>query len=199
VREYDLIAGWYASERVDETGDGTGVPEVAALASSLAPGALVLDIGCGNGVPLTRAVLRAGHRVIGLDSSGEMLARFRRNCPDTPAVRGAVHACPFAAAAFEAAVAWGVLFHLDRDDQIKAIAHVGRVLKPGAPFLFTSGDVDGAVPKEDLMNGVAFRYWSFTKDAYRSILADHGLTLVGFHEDAGRNGYYLSTKRENGK
>jgi SAM-dependent methyltransferase len=123
VREYDLIAEWYASERADQT----GVPEVTALASSLPRGARVLDVGCGNGIPITRALLSAGHGVVGVDSSTEMLARVRRNCPDP-------------------------------NDGTRAIASVSRILKSGAPFLFTSGDVDGFDGKEDTMNGVVFRY-----------------------------------------
>jgi 2-polyprenyl-3-methyl-5-hydroxy-6-metoxy-1,4-benzoquinol methylase len=66
MREYDLIAEWYASERVDAT-DGNGVPEVMALAASIRPGGRVLDIGCGNGVPsitaeLSSFIRRQGHR-----------------------------------------------------------------------------------------------------------------------------------------
>ena len=84
MREYDLIAEWYASERVDET----GVPEATALASSIPLGSLVLDVGCGNGIPITRALLSQGHRVTGLDSSSAMLAQFRQNCPEAFAIRG---------------------------------------------------------------------------------------------------------------
>jgi SAM-dependent methyltransferase len=138
AREYDLIAEWYASERVDQT----GVPETAALASSIPYGSRVLDVGCGNGIPLTRALLRAGHLVVGLDSSSPMLERLRDNCPETLAIRGVVQACPFADCTFDAAVAWGVMFHLIPEYQIKPIASVSRVLKIGAPFLFTSGDED---------------------------------------------------------
>lgn len=46
MREYDLIAGWYASERTNLI----GVPDVAAFASALPRGSRVLDIGCGNGI-----------------------------------------------------------------------------------------------------------------------------------------------------
>ena len=53
VREYDLIAEWYASERDHQT----GVPEATALASSIPRGSLVLDVGCGNGIPITGALL----------------------------------------------------------------------------------------------------------------------------------------------
>jgi len=99
VREYDLIAEWYSAERSDQT----GVPEAMTLASSIPRGARVLDIGCGNGMPITRALLNAGHRVTGLDSSAAMLARFRRNCPEALAVRGEVERCPFAQGVFDAA------------------------------------------------------------------------------------------------
>jgi ubiquinone/menaquinone biosynthesis C-methylase UbiE len=136
VREYDLIAEWYSSERVDQT----GVPEATALAASIPRGSFVLDVGCGNGIPITRALLSGGHRVIGIDSSNAMLTNFRHNCPEALAVRGIVQSCPFADSIFDAAVAWGVMFHLKPEDAITAIASVSRLVKHGAPFLFTSGD-----------------------------------------------------------
>ncbi len=57
-----------------DTSDGSGVPEVIALASSIQQGGRILDVGCGNGVPLTRALLASGHSVVGLDSSRNMFA-----------------------------------------------------------------------------------------------------------------------------
>jgi ubiquinone/menaquinone biosynthesis C-methylase UbiE len=192
VHEYDLIAEWYAADRDRRT----GVPETLALASSIERGGRVLDMGCGNGVPITRTLLGAGHQVVGLDSASQMLARFRLNLPHTPAVRGTIQACAFAADSFDAAVAWGVMFHLTHDDQVKAIASVSRVLRSGAPFLFTSGDAanDDRGWIEGTMDGVTFRYYSFGADTYRRILAEHGLSLVDVHTDAGQNLYYLARK-----
>ena len=172
MREYDLIAEWYASQRIDLT----GVPEATRLASSIPRGSLVLDVGCGNGVPITRALLSEGHRVVGLDISNAMLACFKQNCPHAIAVRGKVQTCPFAEDAFDAEVAWGVMFHLKPEDTIGAIRNVSRILKRSAPFLFTSGDVDAFEPKEGKMNDVAFRYFSYTVQSYRRILGDHDLT-----------------------
>ena len=191
MREYDLIADWYASERRDQT----GVPEVVSLGRSLVPGSRVLDIGCGTGIPLTRALLDLRHRVVGIDSAAAMLRWFHRNCPTEPAVRGIVQALPFAASCFDAAIAWGVMFHLPQPDQIAAIAGVSRVLKAGAPFLFTSGDVDGREPHRGApMNGVDFFYYSFTVADYQRILAQHGFAFIDFHTDKGANGYYLARK-----
>ena len=192
MREYDLIADWYALERDDQT----GVPESITLAGSIPRGSLVVDVGCGNGVPITRALLNAGHRVIGLDSSSAMLAQFRQNCPEALAVRGIVQSCPFFDRVFDAAVAWGVMFHLNPEDAIQAIANVSRIVKRGAPFLFTSGDVHSLDGKEGEMNGVTFRYFSYSVLSYRRILSDHGFAFLDVHAESGNNTSYLANKNE---
>jgi ubiquinone/menaquinone biosynthesis C-methylase UbiE len=190
MHEYDLIADWYAAERTDQT----GVPEVKSLASTLSPGSRILDAGCGNGIPVTRTLIESGHQVIGLDSSSKMLERFRANFPQTPAILGTIQSCPFPDSYFDAAIAWGVMFHLTPDDQIKTIASIARVLKTNAPFLFTSGDVDGFEAKEGSMNGVTFRYYSFSIENYRKLLSEQGFSLIDVHADEGENTYYLATK-----
>ena len=158
----------------------------------------MLDVGCGNGLPLTRLLVDHGCRVVGVDSSPNMLARFAVNFPDVPAICAPIQDCDLGGRTFDAAVAWGVMFHLPLPEQVKAIATVASVLKPGGWFLFTSGDEEGGkdgVPFAGAaMNGVRFFYYSFTKDAYRDVLREHGLTLEHTHLDEGKNMYYLARK-----
>ncbi len=189
MHEYDLIADWYAADRNEDI----GVPEVTALAATLPPRATVLDVGCGNGMPLTRTLLTAGCTVVGVDSSERMLEHFRSNFPNTRAVCSTIQACELEAATFDGAVAWGVLFHLPHKEQAKAVARIAGSLKAGGLFLFTSGDVDG--DKEGLpMNGVPFHYFSFSVENYRALLAKHALTLIDVHTDRAANTYYLARK-----
>ena len=92
-------------------------------------------------------------------------------------------------------IAWGVIFHLGHEEQVKAFASVSRVLRADAPFLFTAGDVEDVDGGIDFpMNGVTFHYYSFTVDAYRSLLHKNGLRLVDVHKDRGENVYYLARK-----
>jgi SAM-dependent methyltransferase len=190
MRQYDLIAGWYATDRSPRI----GVAEALAVAATLPAYSRILDLGCGNGVPITQALANAGHWVIGLDSSSGMLALFRANLPDTPVVCADARHLPFAPAQFDAAISWGCLFHLPRLDQSAVFESVSRALKPGAPFLFTAAEV--AAGNSDaitgLMNGVTFHYYAVP--SYRTMLADHGLVLVNVHDDPGVSTYYLARK-----
>lgn len=192
MREYDLIAQWYARER----GRQAGVKEALDLVTSLPAGARVLDLGCGNGIPITSAVIAAGCRSIGVDSSPEMLARFLVNCLSTPAVRAVAQRLPFRNDSFEAVISWGMLFHLPQADQRHAVAEVSRVLCSGGVFLFTSGDVDDdSGTHVTPMNGVDFHYYSYSAEGYRRILAERGIDLLNRTVDAGQNTYYSARKR----
>jgi SAM-dependent methyltransferase len=192
MREYDLIADWYPSDR----GRSVGVREALEAVASLPHGALILDVGCGNGFPIADALANAGYRVVGLDSSRGMLERFRFNLPTTPVIRGDARACPFPENVFDAAISWGMMFHLTIAAQARAVASVSRVLKPGAPFLFTAAEVAG-VDSDDAgitgtMNGVTFRYWAVA--SCRELVAQHGLELVKVYDDPGVSTYYFARK-----
>ena len=192
MHEYDLIADWYRSDR----SRSIGVPEALDAVASLPRGSLILDMGCGNGQPITDALVSAGYRLVGLDSSQGMLERFHRNLPATPAVRADARACPFADSVFDAAVSWGMLFHLEPRDQTIAFASVSRVLKPGAPFLFTAAEIP-AVKADDpgivgTMNGVTFRYYAVAN--YQTLIAEHGFSLVNVYDDPGVSTYFFARK-----
>jgi len=193
VREYDLISDWYRGDR----SGSIGVREALSAVASLARGSRILDLGCGNGRPITDALVNAGYHVVGLDTSRGMLERFRLNLPKTPAVRADSRACPFRDNVFDAAVSWGMLFHLEPRDQARTFAAVSRVLKPGAPFLFTAAEI-AEVPADDpgitgTMNGVTFRYFA-VKD-YRTLIAEHDFALERVYDDPGVSTYYYARKR----
>lgn len=193
VREYDLIADWYRGDR----SRSIGVRETLAAVAALPRGSRILDAGCGNGWPITDALVAAGHHVVGLDSSQGMLERFHRNLPNTPAVRGDSRSCPFADGVFDAAVSWGMLFHLTPRDQATTFADLSRVLTPGAPFLFTAAEIED-IPADDpgitgTMNGVTFRYYAIRD--YRALIGEHGFVLESVYDDPGVSTYFLARKR----
>lgn len=190
MREYDQIADWYVAARNPEV----GIADLDDFADALPPDATVLDVGCGDGIPITQRLVRRGFDVVGLDSSAEMIARYRANFPDVPAQCGRVEDAAFRAGAFDAVVAWGVLFHLTEADQKDVIGKIGGWLKPGGRFLFTSGDVDGVTEGE--MDGVTFRYVSLGRSGYRDAIKEAEMRLDDAHRDAWDNCVYVGGKYE---
>lgn len=189
MNDYDRIADWYAGVR----DPAVGVPEVTALADALPPGARVLDAGCGTGLPLARLLADRGLAVVGLDASAAMLARFRENVPGAEARPGRLETVRFAPGAFEAVVAWGVLFHLPPEAQRRVLRRMARWLGPGGHLLFTAGAVAGE--RTGTMHGEAFRYWSLGADGYRRLLIGCGMDPATVVRDAAGNQVYRARKR----
>ena len=188
MHEYDQIAEWFAAVRRPEV----GIPDLTTFAESLLPGAKILDVGCGNGIPVSRFFVEAGFDLVGLDSSPGMIAKYRVNFPEVPVQCEPVQEASFAPDSFEGVVAWGVLFHLSEEDQEAVIRKVAQWLKPGGRFLFTAGDSRGSV--ESKMNGVTFRYTSLGSSEYRLILESAGMRLEDEHSDAWENYVYMAQK-----
>lgn len=188
MREYDQIAEWYAGARNPEV----GVCELAAFTRAIPPRARILDLGCGDGIPVSQFLIQKGFDVVALDSSSEMIARYRANFPSVSARCERVQDARFAPGSFEAVVAWGVLFHLSAGEQEAAMERVSAWLKPDGRFLFTSGDISGVT--EGQMNGVTFRYVSLGVRAYRDLLDQAGLLLEDEHSDPWGNHVYVAQK-----
>ncbi len=190
MREYDQIAAWYASVRDPEA----GLADLATFAGSLQSGATVLDLGCGNGIPVSRFLLGEGFSVVGIDSSPTMVARYRANFPSIPVRCTQAQESDFADETFDAVVAWGVLFHLSETDQALLIEKVSRWLKPDGWFMFTSGKARGTTESE--MNHVRFGYVSLGRDMYRRLAEQSGLRWIRDYTNDWDNYVYVVQKAQ---
>lgn len=188
MREYDQIAEWYTTVRNPEV----GVSDVAAFARELPRHAKVLDLGCGDGIPISRRLAQEGFQLLGLDSSPEMMVRYRVNFPGGSTQCKRIEEAHFAATSFDGVVAWGVVFHLAEAEQITLLRQVSDWLKPGGRFMFTSGGTAGV--SEGEMNGVAFRYTSLGANAYRRLLEQVGMCVENDYSDAWDNYVYVTRK-----
>jgi SAM-dependent methyltransferase len=94
------------------------------------PGALTVDIGCGEG-RLSRHLTGLGHHVIGIDASPTMIEAARAEDPAGDYRCANAAALPLADASCDLAVAFMSL--QDVDDIATAIAEIHRVLVEGAP------------------------------------------------------------------
>ena len=102
----------------------------------------VLELGAGTGL-FTDQLLAAGHEVVAVDLSGEMLDQLRARHPQVTAEVGGAEAVPLADASVDAVVA-GQAAHWF--DPVPAAAELRRVLRPGGVAGFVWNTRDERVP-----------------------------------------------------
>ncbi|MEU8266657.1 methyltransferase domain-containing protein [Sphaerisporangium sp. NPDC049002] len=94
----------------------------------------VLDVAAGAGRWTTVVAETVGRdRLIALDMGLPMLTVLRGKLPEVPAVRASALDIPFGDSTMGAVNCWNAL-HAFPDDAARAIAEVGRVLRPGGTF-----------------------------------------------------------------
>lgn len=148
---------WSRFRHVDDAGDTGSMtayldaynalpPVVAGKARSVellgvGEGASVLDVGCGTGedTQAVRALVGAGGRAVGVDSSEHLLAEARRRAAtrgvEPEFVLGDANALPFGDDEFDACRCDRTLQHLEAP--AGALAEMLRVVRPGGRIVVT--------------------------------------------------------------
>jgi SAM-dependent methyltransferase len=183
---YERVAEDFAASR----DPGIGVATVRVWTRALPAGSAVLDIGCGTGIPITRALLDAGLTPFGIDASPAMVSAFRRHLPGVPVSCEPVESSAFFDRRFRGIVAWGLIFLMPPDSQGALIGRAAAALEPGGSFLFTAPEP--ACTWTDVLTGCPST--SLGGVAYRELLAASGLTVAAEHRDEGENHYYEAWK-----
>ncbi|MDP3340892.1 trans-aconitate 2-methyltransferase [Frigidibacter sp.] len=172
----DSIAGTYRRQAAafDTSRDRSLYerPWLDRLTEGLAPGAPVLDLGCGAGEPITAHLAAQGFAVTGLDGSAPMLALARARVPQARFIRGDMRGLALGTT-FAAILAWDSFFHLTPADQCALIPRLAAHLTPGGRLLFTCGP-DAGEPI-GTVGGESVYHASLTPAEYAAVLEAAGL------------------------
>jgi len=182
---YNACAAAYDQARQRDT-----EPELTRLTQHLHPGASVLDLGCGAGVPVARTL--AHHfAVTGVDISEEQLRRAQQHVPSATFIRGDMLTIAFPPSHFDAVVAFYSIFHTPREEHAHLFQRIHQWLKPRGYLLATLAVHAEAAYTEDDFFGVTM-YWSnYGIAEYRTLLEQAGFevlatTMLGHgYNDAG--------------
>ncbi len=187
---YDACAEEYGASRKVEAG-----VEIRGLIERLADGALVLDVGCGAGVPIARSLSRR-YRVTGVDVSREMVRLARRNVPEGEFVCGDVMSVAFDEGSFDAVVAFYSIFHLPREEHRGLFERIYGWLRPGGYFLCTLSDRNEEAHVEDDFFGVRMFWSNFGLEGYLGMLREVGFEVLDVGVAGGGWGDWVEAEEE---
>jgi 2-polyprenyl-3-methyl-5-hydroxy-6-metoxy-1,4-benzoquinol methylase len=193
MKQYDQLVDWYACHRNPDIGIG----DISRFVSTLPKGSTILDLGCGDGIPISRFLLESEFTVYGIDSSACMVEKFTQSCPGMQVECANLLQSAFFSMKFDAIVAYGLMFHFPPDDQKTVIARMSEHLNEAGRVLFNSGTEDGETVS--VMNGVEVPHWSMSADRYADVLRKNGLVLLNDYTDeqAGTH-IYIAQKKATG-
>jgi SAM-dependent methyltransferase len=180
---YEAVAHEFIARRQQS---GVGVQTVLAWARNLPRGAAILDLGCGFGMPISAALMNAGNVIYGVEASPTLCAAFSENVPHARVACESVEQSSLFGRTFDGVLAWGLIFLLSRDSQVRLIERIAALLEPNGRFLFTA-------PAEectwvDMLTGQTSQ--SLGKMTYKATIEAAGLVLGPGCIDEGENHYY---------
>jgi ubiquinone/menaquinone biosynthesis C-methylase UbiE len=172
---YDRVAEAYlATKKAD---DPVALGALEEMARGLPPGAAVLDLGCGAGIPATRW-LAGRFAVTGVDVSARQLELARRNAPGATFVKADMTAVDFPPRSFDAVVALFSVIHVPREEHPALLRKVHRWLKPGGLFLATLTVTDYEGEDEDWEGwGAPMRWSHYDRETNVRMLREAGFGL----------------------
>lgn len=170
---YAAIAGRFAASR-----RGGGARDRAFLPAFLArlpPGAHVVDLGCGSGEPLARALVDAGCRVTGVELCPALIAEAQRRVPELRLLEGDLRRVPLPESAFDGALAWDALFHVPLADHGPLLRRLRAALRRDAPVLLTLGGSGDAFVSDEM--GAPLFYNASPPGQALALIAESGFAL----------------------
>jgi cyclopropane fatty-acyl-phospholipid synthase-like methyltransferase len=173
---YDRMAEQYLATKDPE--DPLALAALEDLATVVPPGAAVLDLGCGAGVPVTRWLAGRGFAVTGVDVSARQLELARSKVPDSIFIKADMTGLAFDPETFDAVVAFHSIIHVPRNEHPALLARIHRWLKPGGVFLATMTVTDYEGQDDDWEGWGAPMVWShYDQDTNVAMLREAGFDL----------------------
>jgi ubiquinone/menaquinone biosynthesis C-methylase UbiE len=155
---YDRMAERYLESK--DAQDPVTVAALEEMSRLLPPGAAVLDLGCGPGVPVARWLSEHGYAVTGVDISARQLELARQQVPGATFVKSDMSALDFSPGTFDAVVSFYSIIHVPRGEQPALLGRVYRWLKPGGVFLATMATGSWEGTESDWEGWGAPMWWS---------------------------------------
>lgn len=177
-RGYDAVSCQYRGDRIDDSLN----PYLDWISVILKGGKAgrVLDLGCGNGIPVAKYLADQGYAVTGVDISEKQVERARSLVPRASFICQDMTILTFNEESFSAITAFYSIIHIPVEDHPRVLQNIFKWLQGGGYFIATLGSSTWTGWEKDWL-GVkgAEMYWSHAdRDTYFAWLNEIGFEVI---------------------
>ena len=171
---YDNLAERYAEVR---TLSPNNKKYIDILAERLHENSIVLDLGCGPGVPITKELARH-FKVVGIDLSQNQIDLAKKLVPEGEFHKMDMTKMTFPPESFDGIFSYLAIIHVPREQKAGLFADIHKILKPNGLLLIAIGCDDWiSTPEDDFMGEPM--YWSqFGKERTEDMIKETGFEIL---------------------
>ena len=171
---YNAIANRYLAER---TRDSEDVRLLNDFMERLPVSAIVLDAGCGAGIPISQK-LSERFQVKGVDFSEAQIELAKKNVPNATFLCEDMAKLDFPENTFDGITSYYAIIHIPREEHQSLLANFHRMLKPGGIALLCLGAEHSVEDIDENYLG-ARMYWShYDTETYLKMLDECGFSIL---------------------
>ncbi len=156
---------------------GSNCFEVKELKKLLEHGSKVLDIGCGDGVPILLE-LKDKCEIHGVDISSRQIEQAKVNFEDGTFLNRDIMEVEYDYHSFDAIISFYTLFHIKREFHEKLFIKMNRWLKIGGYLLCTVSDTDDGEYTENDFFGVEMFWSNYGLSTYLEFCSKNGFEIL---------------------
>jgi trans-aconitate methyltransferase len=173
---YQTIAETYHASRLAK--EEINIARLDELRPLMPQSGLVVDLGCGAGVPVSRYFAERGYVVEGYDLSPAMLAIARREVPRATFEESRIEDLNFPAQSIDIVVSFFAIIHVPREFHATLFTRMFEWLPPGGAALLSLGAVDDPEWFDLSWHGVPMKWSHFDAETNLAMLKQSGFEIA---------------------
>ena len=138
-----IVSSWYDKLgekclKFYEKSQDNEITFLKKLLNKIPSKSLILDAGCGIGLPSSKYLSNEGHKIIGIDISRNMIKLARKNVPKAFFKEESLYNLKIENEKFDAIISFFVILHLKKTKVLELFNKFNKILKDKGYLLFST-------------------------------------------------------------
>jgi 2-polyprenyl-3-methyl-5-hydroxy-6-metoxy-1,4-benzoquinol methylase len=159
----------------------------------------ILDLGCGDGMPISKHLFDHGYDIVGVDVSKKMITAAKKNVPKAEFIHEDAGKIELEQQSYDGVVALFVLNHFPKKELEKLMIKVSKAVKEDGGILV--GAIEGDFEGETSILGEKIYLREMKEEELRELLKDFHVVMVEKREfalsgETAQNQMYIIAKKK---